>query len=53
MKEVGEEYSENLRKMPFLNGIVDPAHAPLHDILMEDDNKKYADCILALRKKYN
>ncbi len=51
LEEVGEPYSENLKKMTFLNGIVDPSYSALHDILMEDDNKKYADCILALRKK--
>ncbi len=50
-QEVGEDCSENLRKMTFLNGIVDPAYAALHDIQMEDDNKTYADCILVLRKK--
>ncbi len=51
LQEVGEDYSENLPKMTFLNGIVDPLYAALHDILMENDDKKYADCILALKKK--
>ncbi len=37
--------------MTFLNGIVAQSYAALHDILMEDDNKTYQDCILALRKK--
>jgi len=51
LEEVGEPYSENLKKMTFLKGIVDPSYSALHDILMEDDGKKYNDCILALRKK--
>ncbi len=37
--------------MTFLKGIVDPCYSALHDILMENDGKKYNDCILALRKK--
>ncbi len=37
--------------MTFLNGIVDPSYAALDDILMENDSKTYADCILALRKE--
>ncbi len=51
LEEVGEACSENFRKMTFLNGIVDPSYIALHEIFMEGDNKTYADCILAIRKK--
>ncbi len=37
--------------MIFVNGIVDPLNAALHNILMENDDKTYADCILAQRKR--
>ncbi len=40
-----------LRKITFLNEIVDSSYATLHDILIENDNKTCTECILALRKK--
>ncbi len=49
--EVGEQYSENLKKMTFISGIVDVPYTALHDILIEDDIKTYTDCFLALREK--
>ncbi len=51
LDEVGESYSENLKKMTFLNGTVDQSCSALHDILMEDDSKSYQECFLALWKK--
>ncbi len=43
LEEVRDPYSDILKKMTFLNGIVDSSYSALHDILMEDDNKKYAE----------
>ncbi len=50
-EEVEEPYFENLKKMNFLNGVVDVSYSALYDILMEDDPESYTDCILALRRK--
>ncbi len=51
LEEVGESYSENLKTMTFLNGIVYMSYSALHDVLMGDDSKPSIDCILACRKK--
>ncbi len=51
LEEVEKRYYKNLKKMTFLNGILDRSYSALHDILMEDDTKSCTECILALRNK--
>ncbi len=49
LDEVGESYSENLKKMTFLNGIVDQSYSALHDILMEDGAERCVEKRVAWR----
>ncbi len=50
LKQEGENTSDNLREMTFLNEVFDDSGALL-DILMKNNSKTYENCNLSLRKK--
>lgn len=51
LEETGYPYQEGMKKINFLNGIEDITYSALVDVLSENDDKTYEECILAIRKK--
>ncbi len=44
-------YSEFVKKITFLNGILDLLYTPLVDILIDDNSRTYEYSILVIRKR--